>query len=145
MRRAAVAPYVRTAIQVGVAIGAAIALGDLLSGQRFYWAAIGAFVVFQGTSNTEEQVGKALSRVVGTLVGIVVGSRIVDLIGPHAAAWMIVIILASVLLGLYLQRADYAFLVIGITVMVSQLYAELGISATRCWSSGLRILPSAPR
>jgi uncharacterized membrane protein YccC len=39
---------------------------------------------------------------------------------------MIVIILASVLLGLYLQRADYAFLVIGITVMVSQLYAELG-------------------
>ena len=126
MRRAAVAPYVRTAIQVGVAIGAAIALGDLLSGQRFYWAAIGAFVVFQGTSNTEEQVGKALSRIVGTIVGIVVGSYLVDLIGPHAAAWMIVIILASVLLGLYLQRADYAFLVIGITVMVSQLYAELG-------------------
>jgi Fusaric acid resistance protein-like len=123
--RAAVAPYVRTAIQVGVAVGAAIALGDLLSGQRFYWAAIGAFVVFQGTSNTEEQIGKALSRVVGTLVGIVVGSLLVDLIGPHAA-WMIVVILASVLLGLYLQRADYAFLVIGITVLVSQLYAELG-------------------
>jgi uncharacterized membrane protein YccC len=126
LRRAGVAPYVRTAIQVGVAIGAAIALGDLLSGQRFYWAAIGAFVVFQGTSNTEEQVGKALSRIVGTLVGIVVGSRLVDLIGPHASAWMIVIILASVLLGLYLQRADYAFFAIGITVMVSQLYAELG-------------------
>jgi Fusaric acid resistance protein-like len=126
LRRAAMAPYVRTAIQVGVAIGAAIALGDLLSGQRFYWAVIGAFVVFQGTSNTEEQIGKALSRIVGTLVGIVVGSRLVDLIGPHAAAWMIVIILASVLLGLYLQRADYAFLVIGITVMVSQLYSELG-------------------
>jgi hypothetical protein len=126
LRRAAVAPHVRTAIQVGVAIAAAIALGDLLSGQRFYWAVIGAFVVFQGTSNTDEQIGKALSRIVGTLAGIVVGSRLVDLIGPHAAAWMIVIILASVLLGLYLQRADYAFLVIGITVLVSQLYAELG-------------------
>ena len=87
---------------------------------------IGAFVVFQGTSNAEEQIGKALSRIAGTLVGIVVGSRLVDLIGPHAAAWMIVIILASVLLGLYLQHADYAFLVIGITVMVSQLYSELG-------------------
>ena len=124
--QAAVAPYVRTSIQVGVAIGAAIALGDLLSGQRFYWAVIGAFVVFQGTSNAEEQIGKALSRIAGTLVGIVVGSRLVNLIGPHAAAWMIVIILASVLLGLYLQHADYAFLVIGITVMVSQLYSELG-------------------
>jgi uncharacterized membrane protein YccC len=32
----------------------------------------------------------------------------------------------SVLLGLYLQHADYAFLVIGVTVMVSQLYSELG-------------------
>ena len=130
LRLVAVAPYVRTAIQVGVAVGAAIALGDLLSGQRFYWAAIGAFVVFQGTSNTEEQVSKALSRIVGTLVGIVVGDRLVDLIGPHAAAWTIVIILVSVLLGLYLQRADYAFLVIGITVMVSQLYTELGDFST---------------
>jgi uncharacterized membrane protein YccC len=125
LRRAAVAPYVRNAIQVGVAVGAAIALGDLLSGQRFYWAVIGAFVVFQGTSNAEEQIGKALSRIAGTLAGIVVGSRLVDLIGLHAG-WMIVIILVSVLLGLYLQRASYAFLVIGVTVMVSQLYAEFG-------------------
>src|SRR6202035_2053244 len=83
LRQAAVAPYVRTAIQVGVAVGAAIALGDLLSGQRFYWALIGAFVVFQGTSNTEEQVGKALSRITGTLAGIVAGSALVDLIGVH--------------------------------------------------------------
>jgi Fusaric acid resistance protein-like len=130
LHRAALAPYVRTAIQVGVAIGAALALGDLVSGQRFYWAAIGAFVVFQGTSNVEEQISKALSRIVGTLVGIVVGDRLVDLIGPHAAAWTIVVILASVLLGLYLQRVDYAFLVVGITVMVSQLYTELGDFST---------------
>ena len=73
LHRVAAAPYSRTAIQVGVAIGAATALGDLLSGQRFYWAAIGAFVVFQGTSNAEDQIGKALSRIVGTVVGIVVG------------------------------------------------------------------------
>jgi uncharacterized membrane protein YccC len=125
LRLAAMAPYVRTAIQVGVAVGAAIALGDLLSGQRFYWALIGAFVVFQGTSNTEEQIGKALSRITGTLAGIVAGSALVDLIGMHAG-WMIVVILVSVLLGLYLQRASYAFLVVGVTVMVSQLYAELG-------------------
>jgi uncharacterized membrane protein YgaE (UPF0421/DUF939 family) len=132
LRQVAVAPYVRTAIQMGVAVGAAIALGDLLPGHRFYWAVIGfywavigAFVIFQGTSNTEEQVGKALSRITGTLAGIVVGSALVNLIGPHTA-WMIVVILASMLLGLYLQHASYAFLVIGITVIVSQLYAELG-------------------
>src|ERR1700691_5393730 len=125
LRRAAVAPYVRTAIQLGVAVAVAIALGDVLSGQRFYWAVIGAFVVFQGTSNTEEQVSKAFSRIAGTLVGIVAGSALVNLIGMHAA-WTMAVILVSVLLGLYLQRADYAFLVIGITVMVSQLYEESG-------------------
>jgi|HubBroStandDraft_2_1064218.scaffolds.fasta_scaffold13503_3 uncharacterized membrane protein YccC len=125
LRRAAVAPYIRTAIQLGVAVAAAIALGDVLSGRRFYWAVIGAFVVFQGTSNTEEQVSKAFSRIAGTIVGIVAGSALVNLIGMHAA-WTIVVILVSVLLGLYLQRADYAFLVIGITVMVSQLYEESG-------------------
>jgi len=123
--RAGVAPYTRTAIQVAVAIGAAIALGDVLSGARFYWAVIGAFVVFQGTSNTEEQIGKACSRVAGTLVGILAGSALVNLIGMHAA-WTIVVILVSVSLGLYLQRADYAFLVVGVTVMVSQLYVEFG-------------------
>jgi hypothetical protein len=123
--QAGVPPYVRAAIQVGVAIGAAIAVGDVLSGRRFYWAVIGAFVIFQGTSNAAEQIGKASSRVAGTLVGILVGSVLVNLIGMHPA-WMIVVILASVSLGLYLQRADYAFLVVGVTVMVSQLYVEFG-------------------
>jgi hypothetical protein len=123
--QAGIPPYLRTAIQAGVAVGAAIAVGDVLSGPRFYWAAIGAFVVFMGTSNTAEQVGKASSRVAGTLVGILVGSALVNLIGMHAA-WTIVVILVAVSLGLYLQRADYAFLVVGITVTVSQLYVEFG-------------------
>jgi uncharacterized membrane protein YccC len=113
-------------VQVGVAIAAAIVLGDVLSAQRFYWAVIGAFAVFQGgTTNTAEQIGRAASRIAGTLVGNVVGSVLVNLIGMHAA-WTIGVILASVSLGLYLQRADYAFLVVGFTVTVSQLYVEFG-------------------
>jgi len=48
--------YSRAAIQLGIAVGAAIAVGDLLSGRRFYWAAIAAFVTLMGTNNTGEQV-----------------------------------------------------------------------------------------
>jgi uncharacterized membrane protein YccC len=96
----------------------AVRAAFLLGGDR-------RFRYLPGTNSTEEQVGRVLSRITGTLAGIVVGSALVDLIGPHAA-WMIVVILVSVLLGLYLQRASYVFVVIGITVMVSQLYAELG-------------------
>jgi uncharacterized membrane protein YccC len=40
--------------------------------------------------------------------------------------WLqIVVIMVSLFLGLYLFRVNYAFMVVGITVMVSQLYVEL--------------------
>ena len=117
--------YSRAAIQVGIAVGAAIAFGELLSGARFYWAVIAAVVTLAGTNNTGEQVRKALFRIVGTLVGIVVGSLLVTAVG-HDTDWSIVVILAALFFGLYLQRISYAFLVIGITVTVSQLYQQLG-------------------
>jgi uncharacterized membrane protein YgaE (UPF0421/DUF939 family) len=123
--RAVLAPYTRTAIQMGVAVGGAIALGDVVSGRRFYWAVIAAFITFMGANNSGEQARKAIFRVLGTVIGIGVGSLVVDAVGHHTN-WSIAIILASLFLGFYLMRINYAFMVIGITVMVSQLYVQLG-------------------
>ena len=123
--RLRLAPYTRTAIQMGVAVGGAIALGDILSGQRFYWAVIAAFITFMGANNSGEQVRKAIFRVLGTLVGIAVGSGLVSLVGHHTY-WSITVILVALFLGFYLMRVNYAFMVVGITVMVSQLYVQLG-------------------
>jgi uncharacterized membrane protein YccC len=64
-------------------------------------------------------------RVLGTLIGIVVGSGLVDLVGEHAFA-SIAVILAALFIGFYLMRISYAFFVVGITVMISQLYQDLG-------------------
>ncbi len=122
--RASLAPYTRAAIQIGVAVGGAIALGDLLSERRFYWAVISAFIVFMGTHSSGEQARKAAHRVIGTVVGIGVGSLIVRLIGHHSG-WAIAAILASLFIGFYLIRISYAFMAIAITVMVSQLYVQL--------------------
>jgi uncharacterized membrane protein YccC len=36
------------------------------------------------------------------------------------------VILVALFIGFYLQRINYAFMVIAITVMVSQLYVQLG-------------------
>jgi uncharacterized membrane protein YgaE (UPF0421/DUF939 family) len=118
-------PYTRAAIQMGIAVGVAIALGVLISSYRFYWAVIAAFITFMGVNNSGEQVRKALFRVAGTIVGIGIGSLIVDVVGRHTD-WSIAVILVSLFLGLYLMRINYAFMVVGITVMVSQLYVELG-------------------
>jgi uncharacterized membrane protein YccC len=109
---------------LGVAVAAAIVFGDLLSGRRFYWAVIAAFITFMGANNSGEQIRKALFRVVGTVVGIGIGSVLAHLVGHHAA-WSIAIILVSLFLGFYLMRINYAFMVIGITVTVSQLYVQL--------------------
>lgn len=117
--------YTRAAIQLGVAVGAAIAVGDLLSGPGFYWAAIAAFVTVMGASNNGEQVCKALFRIAGTLAGIVVGSLLVTAVGHHPY-WSIVVIPASLFFGLYLNWISYASMVIGITVAVSQLHEQLG-------------------
>jgi uncharacterized membrane protein YgaE (UPF0421/DUF939 family) len=116
--------YTRTAIQIGVAVGTATAFGDLLSGPRFYWAVIAAFITFMGANTSGEQIRRALFRVAGTVIGIAVGSLLVPAIGHHTD-WSIAVILAALFFGLYLMRISYAFMAIGITVLVSQLYVQL--------------------
>ena len=122
--RIRLAPYTRTAIQMGIAVGGAIALGDLLSGRRFYWAVIAAFITFMGANNSGEQARKAIYRVAGTVAGIGIGSLLVDAVGQHTY-WSLTVILVALFFGFYLMRINYAFMVIGITVTVSQLYVQL--------------------
>jgi uncharacterized membrane protein YccC len=122
--RIRMAPYARTALQMGVAVGGAIIAGDAMSGRRFYWAVIAAFITFMGTNTAGEQLRKSLFRVAGTLVGVIAGSVLAHLVGD--IVWLqVVVVLVSLFLGVYLFRINYAFMTIGITVMVSQLYVEL--------------------
>jgi uncharacterized membrane protein YgaE (UPF0421/DUF939 family) len=118
-------PYTRAAIQMGVAVGAATLLGVQISGYRFYWAVIAAFISFMGTSNTGEQVVRACYRVAGTVVGIGIGSLLIDAVG-HNAYLSCAVILIALFFGLYFMRISYAFFVVGVTVMVAQLYEQLG-------------------
>jgi uncharacterized membrane protein YccC len=124
LERFRMAPYARTAIQVGVAVTGAILAGDALSQRRYYWAVIAAFMIFMGTNTAGEQVRKGFLRVAGTLAGVVIGSLVAHAVGD--VVWLqIVVVLVALFLGLYLYRINYAFMAIGITVTVSQLYVEL--------------------
>jgi uncharacterized membrane protein YgaE (UPF0421/DUF939 family) len=124
IERIRLAPYARIAIQMGIAVGGAIIVGDALSGRRFYWAVIAAFITFMGANTAGEQLRKSVFRVAGTVVGVIAGAVLAHLVGD--VVWLqIVVVLVSLFLGLYLFRINYAFMTIGITVMVSQLYVEL--------------------
>jgi uncharacterized membrane protein YgaE (UPF0421/DUF939 family) len=124
IERIRLAPYARIAIQMSVAVTAAIIAGDAMSGRRFYWAVIAAFITFMGANTAGEQMRKGLLRVAGTVVGVIVGSLLAHLVGDRVEL-QILVVLVSLFLGLYLFRINYAFMTIGITVMVSQLYVEL--------------------
>ncbi|TCK22449.1 putative membrane protein YccC [Pseudonocardia endophytica] len=115
----------RQAIQAALATAAAVAVGDALSSQRYYWAVLAAFIAFTGTATVAETVRKAVHRTVGTLVGLLAAIPLVPLIGTNVAV-VITVILASVFGAFYLFRVSYAVMIFFITLMLGELYALLG-------------------
>lgn len=114
----------RQAIQVGLAGGLAILAGRQLSPVRYYWAVIGAFVIFSGTATRSETLIKGFNRVVGTLAGLGVAIVLANLTAGNSTA-VLIVILVSVFCGFYLIRVSYAFMIFFITIMVAQLYSAL--------------------
>ncbi len=123
--RATLPTYTRAAIQMAVASTLAVLIGGLVSNQRLYWAVLATFLAFMATTNSGEQVRKALFRLSGTAIGIVIGDVFVH--ATNAQVWpSLIIVLVSLFLGIYLIRINYTFMVIGITVTMALLYAQLG-------------------
>jgi uncharacterized membrane protein YgaE (UPF0421/DUF939 family) len=119
-------PYLRTTIQIAVAGTLAVAVGDAISGVRLYFAVLAVFLSFLMASNSGEQERRALFRTGGTAIGIVVGDLAVRVTGGHVWSTL-VIVLVAMFFGVYLIRLNYMFLVIAITVAISQLYEQIDI------------------
>jgi uncharacterized membrane protein YccC len=119
-------PTTRLAIQMTVAVSLAIVVGDALSGQRFYWSPLAAYLVFFGCNTTGEQVTKAFNRVLGTAVGLVSGILLAHLVW-HRVDLAIAVCLVALLLSTYLLRVSYALFVIGLVTMLAQVYVQFGV------------------
>ena len=122
--RSVMPPEIRATIQIGLAGIIAITVGDQVSGHRLYYALLATFLAFMATTNSGEQIRKALFRVGGTGIGIVIGDVLVHLAG-HQVWICLTVISIALFLGIYLIRINYMFMVIGITVTMSQLYVQL--------------------
>jgi MFS family permease len=120
----------RVAIQITLAAGLAILVGDLIDPARFYWAALAALLCFVGANSAGEQIQKGIGRVIGTLGGIIVGLLLAHLIGRSALPSLGVLVL-FLFLGIYLVQVNYAFLSLGITVGISLLYVQLNELSTQ--------------
>jgi uncharacterized membrane protein YccC len=119
----------RQAIQVALATGLAIVAGDALSGQRYYWAVLAAFIAFTGTATVAETVTKAFNRTLGTLVGLTAAIPVVALTGASVPL-VLPVVLVSIFFGFYLLQVSYALMIFFITLVVGELYALLGMFST---------------
>ncbi|WP_250404684.1 FUSC family protein [Streptomyces cellostaticus] len=117
-------PTTRAAVQVAVGSALAIAGGELLSSQRWYWAVLTCWIVFINTASTGEILVKGYRRLLGTVLGVVAGIGLAALVGNHA--WTaFVLVLLFVFTMFYTAPLSYTLMSFFVTAMLGLLYTLL--------------------
>ncbi|MBN0043847.1 FUSC family protein [Streptomyces actuosus] len=117
-------PTTRAAVQVAVGSALAIAGGELLSSQRWYWAVLTCWIVFVNTSSTGEIVVKGYRRLVGTVFGVVAGIALAGLVGHHTwTAFALVLLLVFAMF--YTAPLSYTLMSFFVTAALGLLYTLL--------------------
>lgn len=119
-------PPVRQAIQAGLGVAIAIGIGTAISGQRWYWAVIAAFIVGIGVGSRGEALVKAAQRIAGTIAGIVVGIVLAALVSGETKL-SLGLVLVCVFVAFYAFQAAYSVMIFCITLMLALLYGLLGL------------------
>lgn len=122
---AAATSGLRVAVQAGVATALAIGVGELVSTQRWYWAAFSAFAMFQGTRSRGESIAKELQFMAGTLAGVFAAVLLAAVLNGHELLTMTVIVVA-VFLAWQAFLAAYAVMIFWITIILGLLFGLLG-------------------
>ncbi|MEJ0017197.1 MAG: FUSC family protein [Acetobacteraceae bacterium] len=115
----------RAALQTAIAAALAIAAGEMISPNRWYWAAFTAFVMFQGTRSRGESIAKGIQFMVGTLAGVLAGMLAATLLSGHELL-MIAAIIVAVFLAFQANVAAYGVMVFWITIILGLLFGAIG-------------------
>lgn len=116
----------RQAVQVAAAGAFALAAGQLLSQERWYWAVGAAWWIFVNTSSRGETLVRGFRRVFGTVCGIAAGLLIAvpvqGALAPTAA-----LVGLCVFAIFYTAPVSYSWMMLAVTLMVALLYGLLGV------------------
>ncbi|MBT2442613.1 FUSC family protein [Streptomyces sp. ISL-36] len=119
-------PTTRQAFQAAAACAAALAVGQLLSEDRWYWAVGTAWWIFVNTASRGETLVRGFRRVLGTVVGIVVGLLVA--VPLQGAAVPTAALVAVCVFGIfYTAPVSYSWMMLAVTVMAGLLYGLLGV------------------
>ncbi|MDJ0381149.1 FUSC family protein [Streptomyces sp. G-G2] len=119
-------PTTRQALQATAACAVALSLGQFFSEDRWYWAVGTTWWIFVNTTSRGETLVRGFRRVLGTVVGIVVGLLIA--IPLHGAPAPTAALVAVCVFGIfYTAPVSYSWMMLAVTVMAGLLYGLLGV------------------
>ncbi|MFJ4879238.1 FUSC family protein [Streptomyces sp. NPDC088745] len=119
-------PTTRQAFQVTAACAFALAIGQVLSEDRWYWAVGAAWWIFVNTVSRGETLVRGFRRVLGTVAGIAAGFLVaIPLDGaPAPTAALVAVCVFGIF---YTAGPSYSWMMFFVTVMAGLLYGLLGV------------------
>lgn len=116
----------RQAVQAVCGGAFALAAGQVLSDQRWYWAVGATWWIFVNTASRGETLVRGFRRVLGTVLGIAVGAVVA--LPLHGAAVPTALLVAVCVFGIFYTAAvSYTWMMFAVTVMAGLLYGLLGV------------------
>ncbi|WP_232028380.1 FUSC family protein [Streptomyces lincolnensis] len=116
----------RQAIQATAGAGFALVVGQLLSGQRWYWAVGATWWIFVNTTSRGETLVRGFRRVLGTVIGIGLGLLLA--VPLDGAALPTAALLALCVFGIFYTAAvSYTWMMLCVTLLAELLYGLLGV------------------
>ena len=116
----------RQAVQATAGAGFALLVGQLVSGQRWYWAVGATWWIFVNTASRGETLVRGFRRVLGTLIGIGLGLLVA--VPVHGAAAPTAVLLAACVFGIFYTAAvSYTWMMLCVTLLAELLYGLLGV------------------
>ncbi|WP_405813717.1 FUSC family protein [Streptomyces sp. NBC_01390] len=116
----------RQAVQATVAAGFALVMGQLVSGDRWYWAVGAAWWIFVNTTSRGETLVRGFRRVLGTVLGIVLGLAVA--VPVAGAAVPTAVLVAVCVFGIFYSAAvSYTWMMLSVTLLAELLYGLLGV------------------
>ncbi|MGW7541941.1 FUSC family protein [Streptomyces sp. NPDC054770] len=116
----------RQAVQATAGAGFALVAGQLVSGQRWYWAVGATWWIFVNTASRGETLVRGFRRVLGTVIGIAAGLLVAAPV--HGAPVPTAVLVAVAVFGIFYTAAvSYTWMMLWVTFLAELLYGLLGV------------------
>jgi hypothetical protein len=116
----------RQAVQATAGAGFALVVGQLVSGQRWYWAVGATWWIFVNTTSRGETLVRGFRRVLGTVIGIGLGLLVA--IPVNGAGLPTAALVAVCVFGIFYTAAvSYTWMMLWVTLLAELLYGLLGV------------------